>query len=50
MTTIISIGLALIPAEDDPNKPLAVSKIAGLTILLVAAGGLVYHPGRRRRI
>jgi hypothetical protein len=50
MTTIISIGLALIPAEDDPNKPLAVSKIAGLTILLVAAGGLVYYLGRRRRI
>ncbi len=38
-----------IPAEDDPNKLLAVSKTAGLTLLLVAAGALVYALGRRRR-
>ncbi len=48
-TTVLSIGLALIPAEDDPNKLLAVSKIAGLTLLLVVAGTLVYALGRRRR-
>jgi glutamate:GABA antiporter len=47
-STILSMGLALIPAEDDPNKLLAVSKVAGLTLLLVAAGGLVYLWGRRR--
>jgi amino acid transporter len=46
--TTISIGLALIPAEDEPNKVLAVSKVAGLTILLVAGGALVYFLGRRR--
>jgi amino acid transporter len=49
-TTAVSIGLALIPAEDEPNKLLAVIKVAGLTILLVAAGGLVYFLGRRRRV
>ena len=43
------IVLALIPADDDPNKLLAGAKIAGLTLLLVAAGALVYHLGRRRR-
>jgi hypothetical protein len=48
-TTVVSIGLALIPAEDDPNKVLAVTKVAGLTILLVAAGALVYYLGKRRQ-
>jgi glutamate:GABA antiporter len=48
ITTVISIALALIPAEDDPNKLLAVSKSAGLTLLLVASGGMVYFWGRRR--
>lgn len=48
-TTAISIVLALIPAEDEPHKILAVTKVAGLTILLVAAGALVYWRGRWRR-
>jgi nitrite reductase/ring-hydroxylating ferredoxin subunit len=50
MVTTISIVLALIPAEDDLNKVLAVTKVAGLTILLVAGGALVYFLGARRRI
>jgi glutamate:GABA antiporter len=48
-TTVISIALALIPAQDEPHKVLAVTKVAGLTILLVAAGALVYWQGRWRR-
>ena len=48
-TTLGSIGLALVPAEDEPNKLLAVMKVAGLTLLLVAAGTLVYILGRRRK-
>jgi amino acid transporter len=48
-TTVISIALALIPAEDEPHKVLAVTKVAGLTMLLVAAGALVYWRGRWRR-
>jgi predicted transglutaminase-like cysteine proteinase len=48
-TTVISIALALIPAEGEPHKVLAVTKVAGLTILLVAAGALVYWRGRWRR-
>jgi amino acid transporter len=48
-TTVISIALALIPAEDEPHKVLAVTKVVGLTILLVAAGALVYWRGRWRR-
>ncbi|MEO8088917.1 MAG: APC family permease [Gemmatimonadales bacterium] len=48
VVTSISIGLALIPAEDEPNKVLAVTKVAGLTILLLMAGALVYFLGTRR--
>ncbi|MGH7528503.1 MAG: APC family permease, partial [Gemmatimonadales bacterium] len=48
-TTTITIGLALIPADDDPNKPLAVIKVVGLTLLLVATGAAVYFMGKRRR-
>ncbi len=44
----VSIALALIPAEDEPDKLLAVTKVAGLTLLLVAGGALVYFLGIRR--
>jgi amino acid transporter len=47
-TTALAIGLALVPADDEPNKPLAVTKVVGLTVLLVAAGAAVYWLGRRR--
>ncbi len=46
--TSVTIVLALIPAEDEPNKLLAVTKVSGLTILLVAGGALVYFMGGRR--
>ena len=49
VVTTVSIGLALIPAEDEPNKPLAVTKVAGLTILLMAGGAVVYFLGTRTR-
>ncbi|HEX2250258.1 MAG TPA: APC family permease [Gemmatimonadales bacterium] len=49
-TTTVSIGLALIPAEDEPNKMLAVTKIVGLTALLVTGGAMVYWMGQRRRM
>jgi amino acid transporter len=45
-TTAVSIILALIPADDEPNKTLAVVKVAGLTLLLLALGGLVYLVGK----
>jgi amino acid transporter len=49
VTTVVSIGLALIPAEDEANKTLAVTKVAGMTVLLVATGAAVYFTGTRRR-
>jgi len=48
-TTLVSIGLSLVPADDEPNKPLAVIKVAGLSLLLVLAGAAVYAIGRRQR-
>jgi amino acid transporter len=48
ITTLVSMVLAAIPPPDDPNQALAVTKIVGLTMLLLAAGVAVYWSGRRR--
>jgi amino acid transporter len=50
LTTVAAIVLAAIPAEDDPNKLLAVTKVVGLTLVLVAAGVGIYLAGRRRGV
>jgi glutamate:GABA antiporter len=47
--TAATICLALIPAEDEPNKVLAVTKVAGLTVLLLLVGAAVYFTGKKRR-
>jgi glutamate:GABA antiporter len=49
ITTLIAIGLSLVPADDEPNKPLAVLKVAGLSLLLVLAGAVVFAIGKRRQ-
>jgi glutamate:GABA antiporter len=49
VTTIASIVLSLFPAEDDPNKLLAVLKVVGLTLVMVGAGVIVYARGKRTR-
>jgi amino acid transporter len=50
LVTALSIVLAAVPADDEPNKMLAIVKVVGLTIALVAAGGAVYLLGRRRGV
>jgi amino acid transporter len=47
-TTAISVGLAMLPADDEPNKPLAVIKIVGLTAAMMAVGVGLYVAGRRK--
>ncbi|HYC32505.1 MAG TPA: APC family permease [Gemmatimonadales bacterium] len=47
-TTAGCIVLAAIPAADEPNKLLAVTKVVGSSVLLVLAGAGVYLAGRRR--
>jgi hypothetical protein len=46
-TTAGTIGLAMVPAEAEPDKLLAVTKVVGLSVLLVLAGAGVYLAGRR---
>lgn len=41
-TVTAAIGLAMVPAADEPNKVLAVLKIAGSTLVMVGSGVLVY--------
>lgn len=46
-TTASAIIFAGFPADDDPNKPLAVIKIVGLTLLMLAAGLAIFRAGTR---
>jgi glutamate:GABA antiporter len=46
ITTVITIGCSMIPANDEPDKILAVAKIVGLTAILLAAGVLVFGWGK----
>jgi amino acid transporter len=49
ITTSITICLSVLPNDDEPNKPLAVIKIVGMTIVLLTAGVIVYALGKRRQ-
>jgi glutamate:GABA antiporter len=46
--TAISIVLACIPPDDEPNKALAVGKVVGASVALVAVGAVVYLIGNRK--
>jgi amino acid transporter len=49
LVTAATICLAMIPAEDEPNKVLAVSKVVGLTGVLLLGGTAVYFSGKLRQ-
>ena len=42
VVTAISIVLACIPADEEPNKLLAVVKVVGSSVAMVAVGAAVY--------
>ena len=42
-TTLLTIGISLLPPPDEPNKPLAVIKIIGLSALLILIGVLIFY-------
>jgi glutamate:GABA antiporter len=46
-STMAAIVLALFPAEDERNPAAALFKIVAMTFVLLAAGLVVYHRGRR---
>jgi amino acid transporter len=48
LVTAVSIVLACIPPDEEPNKMLSVVKIVGSSLLLVGIGVFVYVLGRRR--
>ena len=48
ITTTITICLSVLPADDEPNKALAVVKVVGVTLVLLAVGAGVYWMGKRR--
>jgi len=48
VVTAVSIVLACIPPDEEPNKTLAVVKVVGASLVLVAIGAIVYAAGRRR--
>jgi amino acid transporter len=47
MTTLLTIGISLLPAPDATNKILAVSKVAGLSGMLIGVGAVLYRAGMR---
>jgi amino acid transporter len=48
VVTAISIVLACVPPDEEPNKTLAVVKVVGSSAVLIAIGAIVYFIGRRR--
>ncbi len=48
LTTAVSIVLACVPADEEPDKTLAVVKVVGSSLVLVGLGAAVYLAGRRR--
>jgi amino acid transporter len=47
VTTAATIVLCLIPQPDEPNKPLALLKIVGGTVVLLLLGVWIYMAGKR---
>jgi amino acid transporter len=49
LVSVAAIALACVPADDDPNKTLAVVKIVGGSAVLVIIGAIIYFMGKRRQ-
>jgi amino acid transporter len=50
VTTSLTICLSVLPSDDEPNKPLAVVKVLGMTFLVLAGGVVIYALGKRRQL
>jgi len=48
LVSVAAIALACVPADDDPNKTLAVVKIVGGSAVMVIIGAIIYFMGKRR--
>jgi glutamate:GABA antiporter len=47
--SFIAIVLACVPADEEPDKVLAVVKVVGSSAVLVAIGAMIYFVGKRRQ-
>lgn len=47
LTTLLTIVLSVIPQPDEVNKPLAILKVVGGSIVLVLIGASIYWAGKR---
>src|SRR6185295_7524913 len=47
--SLIAIVLACVPADEEPNKTLAVAKIVGASVALVVIGAMIYTVGKKRK-
>jgi glutamate:GABA antiporter len=45
--TTLTIGLSVIPQPDEPNKPLALLKVVGGSVVLFLIGAWIYWAGKR---
>jgi glutamate:GABA antiporter len=50
LTTTATIAISVLPPPDEPNKPLAVFKIVGLSALLVLMGVAIFYGPRMRAV
>jgi glutamate:GABA antiporter len=48
VVTAVSIVLACVPGDDEPDKSFFVIKVVGSSVALVLVGAVVYLLGRRR--
>jgi len=49
LSTAFTIVLSVIPADEEPNKPLAVAKVLVATAVLIGSGAIVFAVAQRRR-
>lgn len=49
LSTLVTIVLSVVPAPEEVNKPLAVVKVVGSSLVLIGAGVIVFHNGKRRK-
>jgi amino acid transporter len=50
LTTSLTICLSVLPSDDEPNKPLAVVKVVGMTFVVLAGGVVIYALGKRKQL
>ena len=50
VTTTLTIILSSIPQPDEPNKPLALLKVVGGSLVLIAIGAWLYWAGKRKAL